>query len=76
MAAPRKAQVPRALLRALAPLAERVGKLPKGAMVGIIDGLGTDLVGDPGPIRAMLPGPLLSFREAADWALIGEKSRI
>lgn len=47
--APRKAQVPRALLRGLAPLVKRFDKLPRGALRGLVDGLGTGLVGDPSP---------------------------
>lgn len=72
--APRKVQVPRALLRGLAPVVERLGRLQKGALGGLVDSLGTDLVGNPGPIRALLPGPLLSFQEAAERALAGEVS--
>lgn len=67
---PVKVQIPRALLRALAPLVERMGKLPRGAMQGFVDSLRTDAVGDPMPIRAILPRPLLPFRQAAERALV------
>ena len=67
--APWKIQIPRALLGSLAPLLERMGKLPRGAARGFVDGLKADAIGDPGPIRAILPRPLLSFRQAAERAL-------
>ena len=66
---PVKAQVPGALLGALAPLIERMSKLPRGSVRGFMDSLKTDAVGDPMPIRALLPRPLLSFRQAAERAL-------
>ena len=66
---PVKVQIPRALLGALAPLVERVSKLPLGAVKGFVDSLDTDAVGNPTPIRALLPRPLLSFRQAAKRAL-------
>lgn len=61
---PFKVQIPPALLGALAPLVERMGKLPTGAMKGLADSMKVDMIGDPMPIRAILPRPLLSFREA------------
>jgi len=66
---PLKLQIPRALLGALAPLIERMGKLPKGAMRGLLDSVAADASGDPLPIRALLPRPLLSYRQAAEQAL-------
>ncbi len=66
---PRKVQVPPALLGALAPLLERLAGLPAGAAKGFVDGIKVDCIGDPGPIRALLPRPLLSFREAVERAL-------
>lgn len=66
---PRKVQIPGALLGALAPLVERMGKLPRGALKGLLDSLKVDGIGDPMPIRAVLPRPLLSFRQAAERAL-------
>ena len=61
---PFKVQIPPALLGALAPLVERMGKLPAGAMKGLADSMKVDMIGDPMPICAILPRPLLSFREA------------
>ena len=66
---PIKIDVPRTLLRALAPLIERAGKLPKGSIKGVLDGLQTDLNGDPMPIRAILPRPPLPYRQAVERAL-------
>ena len=66
---PRKLDVPRALLKGLAPLIERAGKLPNGAIKGVLDGLETDLDGDPMPIRALLPQQPLSYRQAVKRAL-------
>ena len=67
---PRKIQIPQALLKALAPVLERAGKLPAGAMRGMLDSLEADGSGNPKPIRALLPRTLLSFRQAADSALV------
>ncbi len=66
---PIKLQIPPALLGALAPLIERAGKLPKGAMRGLLDSRDADASGDPMPIRSLLPRALLSYRQAAAQAL-------
>ena len=66
---PRKIHFPRPLFRALAPLLERAGKLPQGAMVGLADSMTTDAVGDPAPIRRILPRPPLPYRKAVERAL-------
>lgn len=66
---PVKIQIPHALLAVLAPLIERMAKLPRGAFRGLVDSLKTDAVGEPTPIRAILPRPLLSFRQAVAGAL-------
>lgn len=70
---PLKLQIPPALLGASAPLIERLGKLPRGAIRGIVDSLAADASGDPTPIRTLLPRPLLSFRQAAEQALTIKK---
>ncbi len=67
---PLKIHFPPALLGALAPLIERMSKLPKGAMKGLVDSMKTDAVGDPTPIRTILPRPPLSYRQAVERALI------
>ena len=61
---PMKLQIPLALLGAFAPLVEHLGKLPIGAMTGMVDSLRVDMDGNPMPIRNLLPRPLLSFRQA------------
>ncbi len=66
---PRKVHIPRRLLRSLAPLMERAGKLPKGAIKGLLDGMTDDLIGDPMPIRAILPRPPLPYRQAVERAI-------
>ena len=68
---PRKIHLPRALLSALAPLIERLSKLPKGAIKGLLDGMKADAIGDPMPIRAILPRPPLPYRQAVERALTG-----
>ena len=67
---PHKFQLPLGLLGAFAPLIDRLGKLPKGAMKGIVDGVQVDMIGDPLPIRQLLPRPLLSFQDAVERALL------
>jgi uncharacterized protein YbjT (DUF2867 family) len=71
---PVKIHLPRVLLTALAPLIERLSKVPKGAVKGLLDGMKTDLVGDPIPIRTILPRPPLNYRQAVERALTKEKS--
>ena len=66
---PFKIHVPQALLGALAPLFERLGKYPRGSIKGLMDGLDIDLDGDPLPIRAIVPRPPLSYRQAVERAL-------
>lgn len=66
---PTKLKIPPTLLGALAPFIERMGKLPRGAIKGLVDSLKADASGDPTPIRSILPRALLSFREAAERAL-------
>ncbi len=66
---PFKVHIPTAVLGAVAPLIERVSKLPKGALKGILDSFGTDAIGDPTPIRKILPRPPMSYRQAVQRAL-------
>lgn len=68
---PRKLHIPQGLLRAVAPLIERLTKAPEGAIKGMADSLGGDLVGDPTSIRQLLPRPLLTYRQAVEQALAG-----
>ncbi len=66
---PFKVHIPPALLGAAAPLIERMSKLPSGAIKGIAESLVTDSVGDPTPIRLLLPQPPLSYRQSVELAL-------
>ncbi len=71
---PRKIHIPPALLGALAPLIERRTKVPKGAITGFLDGMTTDMIGDPTPIRTILPRTPLPYRQAVERALPQETS--
>lgn len=44
--------------------------LPPGAMEGFVDSMKVDLIGDPRPIRLLLPRPLLPFQAAVEKALL------
>jgi uncharacterized protein YbjT (DUF2867 family) len=66
---PIKPDVPQTLLSALAPLIERTSKLPRGSIKGVLDSLKTDAIGDPMPIRTILPRPPLPYRQAVERAL-------
>ncbi len=68
---PAKFHIPQTLLSAIAPLIERMNKLPKGSMKGILNSIKTDAVGNPMPIRTILPRPPLSNRQAVERALTG-----
>ncbi len=70
---PIKIHVPRTLLGALAPLIERVSKLPKGSMKGLVDSMKADAIGDPAPIRAILPRTPLPYHQAVERALAGSR---
>lgn len=73
---PTKIQIPLALLGTFAPLIERMGKLPGGAMKGMLDSLRVDMNGNPMPIRNILPQPLLTFRQALKRALGSSENRV
>jgi uncharacterized protein YbjT (DUF2867 family) len=66
---PVKLHIPRAVTATLAPLIERLAKLPKGAMSGLVEGMKDDAIGDPTPIRLILPRQPLSYRQAVERAL-------
>lgn len=68
---PRKIHIPQALLGALAPFVERRTKAPKGAIKGFLDGMKADMIGDPTPIRTLLPRTPLPYRQAVERALTG-----
>lgn len=66
---PTRIGLPVSLLKPLTPLIERLARLPQGAIRGILDSLKMDAVGDPLPIRSILPRPPLSYRESVRKAL-------
>lgn len=66
---PVKVHVPRVALSLLAPLLERVTRLPRGAFTGLVDSLQVDMSGDPHPIRVLLSRPPQPYRQAAEQAL-------
>lgn len=71
---PTKLHFPPTLLGALAPVIEHISKLPKGSIQGLLDSMKTDAVGDPTPIRTILPRPPLSYRQAVEQALSMKRS--
>lgn len=67
---PTKVSLPVTLLGApFAPFVERMAKVPKGAITGILESLKMDAVGDPMPIRSILPRQPLPYRQAVERAL-------
>ena len=66
---PKKIHIPLSLLRFAAPLIERIARSPKGAIKGALGGLGSDLIGDPSPIRKILPRKPISYKQAVTQAL-------
>lgn len=66
---PKKIHIPIGLLSTMSPVIERIAKMPKGAMKGMIDGIQSDMIGDPAPIRAILAKKPLTNREAVAKAL-------
>ena len=66
---PIKIRIPGSFLSALAPVIERMSKLPKGALKGFLDSLTADMIGAPMPIGAILPRMPLSYRQAVQRTL-------
>ncbi len=69
---PAKLSVSTGLLRAISPLAERLGKMPSESLSGFLDSLAVEDVGDPAPIRALLPRAPVSYRTAVEQAVAGD----
>ena len=67
---PSKIHIPLGLLRLAAPLIQRIAKAPKGAIKGVFDGIGADMIGDPTAIRNLFPRPLLPYKQAVEAALV------
>ena len=66
---PVKIRIPARLLGLAAPLIERLTKLPRGAIKGLADSLQVDMTGDPRAIRAIVPRPPQTYRQALEHAL-------
>ena len=66
---PVKIHVPSGLLGLAAPLIERLTKMPRGAMKGLVDSLQVDMTGDPTPIRTILDRSPQTYRQALERAL-------
>jgi uncharacterized protein YbjT (DUF2867 family) len=61
---PRIVGIPLGLVKGLAPVLERLGRLPRGGLRTAVDHLGDDLIGDVRTARAVLPRALLSWEDA------------
>lgn len=61
---PSKVHIPFALLRFAAPLIQAIAKAPRGAIKGVLDGLGADMIGNPSAIRDLLGRKSLSYKQA------------
>ena len=66
---PGKIHISLGILRFAAPLIQFIAKSPRGAIKGVLDGLGADMIGNSLPIRKLLPMPPLSYRQAVAAAL-------
>jgi uncharacterized protein YbjT (DUF2867 family) len=66
---PTKIHLPLPLLSACSGLIERITKLPTGAIKGLIDSMDSDAIGNAMPIRAILPRPPQTYRQALERAL-------
>ncbi|MBD2756665.1 SDR family oxidoreductase [Spirosoma validum] len=66
---PMKIHLSTSVLAGAAPLVERFMHMQKGSFNGFLSSLKTDMVGNPLPIRALLPQHPLSYREAVEQVL-------
>ena len=66
----RPAPAPVALPSPPPPPARPPRALPPGAMEGFVDSMKVDLIGDPLPMRQVLPRPLLPYQAAVERALL------
>jgi uncharacterized protein YbjT (DUF2867 family) len=67
---PRKFHIPLGALNAISSIIEPIIKMQKGAMKGLVDSMKTESIGaDHKAIAAILPKPLLTFRQSAEKAL-------
>lgn len=66
---PKKTYIPLFILSTFSRLIDRLMKMPRGAIKGLVDSMKSDSTGDTKPITRILPKTLLTFREAAEKAL-------
>lgn len=66
---PSKIHIPFGLLRFAAPLIQAIAKAPRGAIKGVLDGLGADMIGNPSAIRELLDRQPLPYKQAVERAL-------
>lgn len=71
---PAKLRIPRMLLRATGAVVGRMAGMPQGAFAGFVEALAADSIGDPGPIRSVLPRARLGFRDSVLRALDAQNS--
>ncbi len=67
--APLHIDAPRGAFALTAPVIERLAKMPRGAIRGILDCADVAYVGDPRPIRALLARKPIAYRDAVARAL-------
>jgi len=66
---PNKFHIPLTFLGFMVPMIQLMAKMPKGAMKGMVDSLGEDMVGNPSAIRKLLTRQPLTIRQAIVRAL-------
>jgi uncharacterized protein YbjT (DUF2867 family) len=67
--------VPGGVVRLLAPVVERIARVPKGAIAGFVgDGPQEDMIGDPGELRVLLGRADRPFRQSIEGQLAAEAS--
>ncbi len=66
---PAKIHIPTGVIRTFANLIGRIGKMPAGAMKGMIDSVENEMIGDPAPLNKILSREMLNFRQSVQKAL-------
>ena len=65
---PVKLHIPTGIIRTFANLIGRIGKMPEGAMKGMIDSVENEMIGDPTPLNKILGREMLNFRQSVQKA--------
>jgi uncharacterized protein YbjT (DUF2867 family) len=59
--------IPATVIRLLAPVVERIGRVPRGAISGLVgDGPQQDMIGNPAPLRMLIGRSDRPFRQAIE----------